>query len=89
MTDIQVHKPTEEELVELGVRSWSIWTCEPSTFDWHYDDKEICYLLEGQVTVKTDNGEVSFGAGDMVVFPEGLSCVWQVSEGVRKHYKFG
>jgi len=89
MTDIQVHKPSEEELDELGIRSWPIWTCEPSTFDWHYDEKETCYLLEGQVTVKTDDGEVSFGAGDMVVFPQGLSCVWQVSEGVRKHYKFG
>jgi uncharacterized cupin superfamily protein len=89
MAEIQVYKPNEEELVELGVRSWPIWTCEPSTFDWHYDDKETCYLLEGQVSVKTDHGEVSFGAGDMVVFPQGLSCVWQVSEGVRKHYKFG
>lgn len=89
MPDIEVRKPSEEELDAIGIRNWPIWTCEPSTFDWFYDDKETCYLLEGRVTVKTDEGEVSFGAGDLVVFPKGLKCVWQVSEGVRKHYKFG
>lgn len=89
MAQIEVRKPTEEELEKKGVRSWPVWTCEPSTFDWCYDDRETCYLLEGQVTVKTNEGNVSFGAGDLVVFPKGLECVWQVSRAVRKHYRFG
>ena len=25
---------------------------------------------------------------DLVVFPKGLSCVWQVKKAVRKHYVF-
>lgn len=89
MPEIQVRQPTEPEIEKLGARSWPIWTCEPSTFDWEYDDRETCYILEGQVTVKTDRGDVCFGAGDLVIFPKGLKCVWQVSQAVRKHYRFG
>lgn len=87
--EIEVRKPTEEEIETMGIRGWPIWQCEPSTFDWYYDDRETCLLLEGDVTVKTDTGEVHFAAGDLVVFPKGLSCVWVVAGKVRKHYRFG
>lgn len=86
---ILVEQPTKEKLEQLGVTKWGTWGCEPSTFDWHYDEKETCYLLEGEVTVKADNQEVTFGKGDLVTFPQGLSCVWEVHKAVRKHYKFG
>ena len=87
--NINVEKPTAEKLEELKVKSWHIWTKEPSSFDWHYDDQEICYFLEGDVTVATADGVVSFGKGDLVTFPQGLDCVWHVKKTVRKHYKFG
>lgn len=86
---ILIEKPTEERLSSLGVSGWPIWTKEVSQFDWHYDDRETCYLLEGLVTVTTERGEVTFGAGDLVVFPKGLSCNWNVKQAVRKHYSFG
>lgn len=86
---IVVDKPTEDRLKELNVTSWPVWQCEPSTFNWHYDDQETCYILEGKVTVKTSNEEVHFGKGDWVVFPKGLSCQWIVHEKVKKHYQFG
>ena len=86
---IQVEKPSEAKLKSLGVFSWPIWTKEPSTFDWTYDEQEICYFLEGEVTVKTPTETVSFGKGDLVTFPQGLSCAWQVKKAVRKHYRFG
>ena len=85
---ITVTRPSEHALDELGVRQWPIWTCEPSTFDWHYDQKETCYLLEGDVTVTAGDQTVSFGAGDLVIFPQGLDCVWEVKTPVRKHYRF-
>ncbi len=85
---IEVHRPDREELEQIGVFSWPIWTCEPSTFDWTYDMKETCFILEGDVTVEYEGGNISFGAGDLVVFPCGLSCVWKVSRAVRKHYHF-
>jgi len=83
---IIVKKPTGAE--RQAILSQPVWTCEVSEFDWFYDSEETCLLMEGEVTVTYDGGSVSFGAGDYVVFPKGLSCVWKVSKPVRKHYRF-
>jgi len=85
---IDVKQPQEDELEKKGVRDWPIWEKEVSRFDWHYDSDETCYLLEGQVAVTTPDGQsVRFGAGDMVHFPAGLSCTWDISIPVKKHFK--
>lgn len=34
------------------------------------------------------NDFVEFGAGDLVEFPKGMKCTWDVSEAVDKHYNF-
>ena len=68
--------------------SWSVWECEPSTFDWHYDSIENAYLFEGKVRVKTKDEEVEVKAGDYVTFPQGLDCTWKISEKIRKVYRF-
>ena len=70
---ISVTSPCPENSIEeLGIKNWPIWICEESSFDWTYDDKETCLLIEGEVTVTPDGGEpVKFGAGDLVVFPAG------------------
>jgi len=86
---IEIRKPLDNELENSGILNWPVWECEPSTFDWTYSEKETCYLLEGEVIVKTDEETVHFKAGDIVVFPAGLSCVWEVIQPVRKHYQFG
>ena len=80
----------EQRIDELEVRQWPIWSCEVSTSPWEYDQREVCWLLEGDVTVTPENGEpVRFGAGDLVEFSAGLRCTWQVHQAVRKHYCFG
>jgi uncharacterized cupin superfamily protein len=86
---ITVKSPDEDELEELGVFDWPIWTKEESSFDWHYDQEETCYFLEGDVEVETDEGTVTMGEGDLVTFEQGLSCKWHVKEDVRKHYTLG
>ena len=86
---ITVERPGEERLATLKVASWPIWTKEPSAFAWHYDEREMCYFLEGDVVVKTDKGELALRPGDLVTFPKGLSCTWHVNKAVRKHYRFG
>lgn len=84
---IEINQPTKEKLEAQGVFDWPIWEKEVSRFDWHYDSEETCYLLEGQVEVTTPDGQaVTFGAGDMVRFPEGLSCTWDISTAVKKHF---
>jgi len=86
---IKVERPDAATLKALGVSSWPIWTKEPSTFDWHYDERETCHILEGEVTVTTDAGEVTIRAGDLATFPKGLDCTWRVTRAIRKHYRFG
>lgn len=88
---IEVQKnPPEALLAEMQVRSWPIWEKEVSKFPYSYDEDETCLFLDGEVVVTPDGGApVSIGAGDLVVFPTGLSCTWDIRKPVRKHYKFG
>ncbi|KAG6719439.1 hypothetical protein I3843_03G009900 [Carya illinoinensis] len=89
---IKIEKnPPESKLTQLGIRKWPKWGCPPSKFPWTYDTKETCYLLEGKVKVTPDGASesVEIGAGDLVEFPKGMSCTWDVSVGVDKHYNMG
>jgi len=83
---ITVRKPSESEKTEMLTKP--TWGCEVSEFNWHYDSEETCLLIEGEVTVTYDSESVSFGTGDYVAFPQGLSCVWKVTKPVKKHYIF-
>ncbi|CAA6663909.1 unnamed protein product [Spirodela intermedia] len=65
----------EEKLAELGVRSWPKWGCPPSRFPWEYTSKETYEFVEIE-------------AGDLVEFPKGMKCTWDVSVTVDKHYDF-
>lgn len=84
-----ISHPPEAQLQQLQVRNWPIWTKEPSTFPWTYDAEETCYFLEGDVTVTPNGGTpVIMGKGDLVTFPAGMSCTWEIRQAVRKHYRF-
>ena len=83
---IIVRKPTDKEITVMKTKS--IWSREISEFDWHYNEEEICLVIEGEVVVKYGSKSVSFATGDLVVFPKGLSCVWQVKKPVKKYYVF-
>jgi uncharacterized cupin superfamily protein len=84
---IKVEKPTAEQVTEM--KKCETWSKEESVFDWEYDMEETCYLLDGEVRVTTDDGSVvAFGKGDLVTFPKGLKCVWDVKKAVHKHYRF-
>jgi hypothetical protein len=91
MDDIVIKKLTDEELKKKGVFKWPIWEKEPSRFSWSYKEKESCYIIKGRVTVTfSDNGKTVFiSSGDYVEFPQGRECVWEIHEGIRKHYNFG
>ena len=91
MSRIDVERePSEDRLRRRGVFGWPIWTKEISTFPWTYEASETCYLLEGEVVVTPEGGEpVEIRKGDLVTFPAGMSCTWDVRSPVRKHYTFG
>jgi uncharacterized cupin superfamily protein len=88
--NIKIEKPDLAKLDALGVFSWSTWSKDVSTFPWSYNAQEIAYILEGEVTVTPKNGgnPVTFGVGDLVTFPAGLTCIWNVKKTLRKHYQF-
>ncbi len=91
MPRIKIEKqPDDVRLTTLGVFAWPVWTKEISSFPWRYDEPETCYILEGDVTVTPADGPaVRIGKGDLVTFPAGLACTWDVHAPVRKHYRFG
>ena len=35
-------------IIQYGIKSWPIWECAPSKFQWNYDEKEICNDLQKQ-----------------------------------------
>ena len=84
---IVAQNPSPERLDALGVFNWPIWTKEVSTFPWTYDSSETCFFLEGDVSVTPDGGDPVY-MGNLVTFPRGMSCTWEIRQAVRKHYKF-
>lgn len=90
-TTIQLEShPTPDRLAALDVYNWPIWTKQVSEFPWTYDEAETCYILEGEVTVTPKDGEpVTIRKGDLVTFSAGLACTWNITQAIRKHYKFG
>lgn len=86
---VKVERPSAERLQALGIKNWTPWVCEPSVFDWEYDCEETAYIEEGKVKVSSAEGTVELGAGELVFFPAGLRCTWQVKEKIRKVYRLG
>jgi len=86
--NIKIERLSKDQINEMGINNWPIWTKEVSKFDWFYDSSEQCLILEGKIIVKHNEGELEINSGDFVTFPKGLKCVWNVIEPVRKHYNF-
>ncbi len=85
--EIIVRKPTEEEIKQA--ESWPTWSRGVSEFPWSYSDTETCLILKGKGEVVSEDGsKVTFGAGDWVVFPQGLNCTWKITEDIEKKYNF-
>lgn len=79
---------SQNKLDALSVTKWPTWKKEVSTFDWHFPEQEIAYILQGSCIITPTNGSpVSFGRGDLVTFPAGLKASWQVLEPLHKHYQ--
>jgi len=79
--------PSTSRLESLGVSRWPTWEKEVSVFPWFFHEQEIAYILEGECVITPQDGTpVSFGKGDLVTFPAGLKCSWEVKQPLRKHY---
>ena len=84
-----ISQASDEEISKLRCRSWPTWGCGVSKFPWTYGDSETCLLISGKVTVSPTNGTpVTIQKGDIATFPAGMSCTWDVTEAIQKHYNF-
>ena len=88
MSNIVVeHQPETTRLEALGVSTWPTWSKEVSTFPWIFHEQEIAYILEGECVITPEGGQpVNFGKGDLVTFPAGMKCDWEVRQPLYKHY---
>jgi len=83
------HKVTPAKLDVLYVYDWPVWTKGISEFDWTYDKKETCYIVEGEAIITPENEEAfTITEGDMVFFPKGIKCVWKIIAPIEKHYMY-
>lgn len=89
MNDIVIeHQPEAARLEALGVSKWPTWSKEVSTFPWIFHEQEIAYILEGECVITPEGGQpVKFGKGDLVTFPAGMKCQWEVRKPLHKHYQ--
>ncbi|KIP52557.1 cupin domain-containing protein [Leucobacter komagatae] len=76
------------EIWEGGKTSTGLWASEVGTFTAErIGYSEICYFIEGSVTVEVEGEEpVKYGAGDVMVMPSGWKGIWHVHSPVRKHF---
>lgn len=89
MNEIKVnHNPSKFSLKKHRVEKWETWSKEISVFPWHFNEQETIYMVEGEVIVTPDGGSpVKISKGDFAIFPEGMSCIWDVRQPVLKHYQ--
>ncbi|KAL9660134.1 hypothetical protein QQ045_024945 [Rhodiola kirilowii] len=71
-------------------KKWAgaLWEGGPSKFPWTFTATETMYLLKGKVKVECEGheGQFEIGAGDLVVFPNGMKVTWYIIEPVEKHF---
>lgn len=89
ISQVTVEKnPAQSRLDTLGVSKWPTWQKEVSIFPWTFHEQEIAYILEGDcVITPTGGAPVSFGKGDLVTFPAGMTVNWEVTQALHKHYQ--
>ena len=89
MSQIKVEKnPSQAHLDSLGVSKWPTWQKEVSVFPWTFHEQEIAYILEGECVITPNGGTaVTFGKGDLVTFPAGITASWEVKKPLHKHYQ--
>lgn len=63
------------------------WQSTPGAWRIRYTESELCVIVEGKVTIRSEDGESwTFGPGDAFVVPSGFSGTWEVIESCTKIY---
>lgn len=67
--------------------SAGLWEAEANAGHWtNYAVNEFMLVLEGEVVIVTETGEVRVGPGESFVIPKGLRCRWTQKGRVKKFF---
>lgn len=80
-------KATTLAIATDNTLSCAVWECTAGKFQWVFGLDEIVQILEGEVVIEeqTAGRKVHrLRAGDIALFPDGLTAHWTVSKYVRK-----
>ena len=68
-----------------GAMTVIVWSCTKGRFRWQYDVDELAHILSGEVFITDESGtERRLGPGDTVFFASGSTCLWRITEDIRK-----
>jgi uncharacterized cupin superfamily protein len=68
-----------------GAMTVIAWSCTKGRFRWQYDVDELAHILSGEVFITDESGtERRLGPGDSVFFASGSTCLWRITEDIRK-----
>jgi uncharacterized cupin superfamily protein len=58
-------------------RAAGVWRFGPGSFAYEANHGELLYMVEGEVEVSSQGGEVVLRAGDLAYIPEHLTLQWE------------
>jgi uncharacterized cupin superfamily protein len=63
-----------------------MWDCTAGTLEITFDFDELVHILDGEVTVRTENADHVLVPGSVAFFRNGLVTTWRIPRYVRKMY---
>ncbi len=83
-------RPDAARLARLRVNAWPEWASDSKVMPWKYYEDETSYIVEGRAIVTPEGGDpIEINKGNLVTFPSGMTCVWDVIEPLHKRYRIG
>lgn len=78
---VMIEKATEEQKKSFeGLRE----RCQQSgSVEWYFDEKTVCLVTEGKAIMDHYGERIPVEAGDLLTFPQGYRCQWEIVEPFR------
>ena len=75
---IKVDSLSQDEAARRGVEEWPLRHHDVARIPITYSETTVCFVVEGQARIETEDGNVEVETGDLVTLPAGLECTWLI-----------
>jgi uncharacterized cupin superfamily protein len=75
---IKVEALSHDEAAQRGVETWPLRHHDVARIPITYSETTVCYVVDGQARIETEDGNVEVETGDLVTLPAGLECTWLI-----------